>query len=64
MSKPSLGLERVNFFIEPQVKKALVWLAARRGTTFSEVIRMACKQYAVQEVNKERETTQQLTVDE
>lgn len=55
MTKSSLGLERVNFFIEPSVKKMLLWIAKRRGTTMSEIIRAACKDYAVKEARTELE---------
>lgn len=39
--------ERVNFHIQPEVLEALKRLATMRGTTYSELIRAACRQYVL-----------------
>jgi len=55
MSRRALGHTKVNVFIDPTVLSALRWLAKARGTSYSELIRTAAKQYVLQEISKERE---------
>ena len=38
---------KINFLIQPKVLKALKLLARQRGTTYSELARVACREYAV-----------------
>ena len=55
MTRPSLGLTKVNFHIDPIVLDGLKWLATNRGTSYSELLRIAAKQYVVQEIKAEQE---------
>lgn len=54
MARPSLGLSKINFYLDPKVLDAYKWLATQRGTTYSELIRAAALAYIVDEINKER----------
>ncbi len=49
MPRPTSGNIRVNFYIDPRVLAALRKLARRRGTTYSDLIRMATNAYVISE---------------
>jgi hypothetical protein len=55
MPRPSLGLEKVNFFCEPSVLRGLKWLAKARGTSYSELLRAATKQFVIEGISAEQE---------
>ncbi len=50
MPRPPSGNIRVNFYIDPRVLAALRKLARVRGTTYSDLIRMATNAYVISEV--------------
>ncbi len=50
MPRPPSGNIRVNFYIDPRVLAALRKLARRRGTTYSDLIRMATNAYVISEL--------------
>ena len=54
MPRPSLGLSKINFFCDPTVVKGLKWLAQSRGTTYSELLRSASKEFVLREIRKEQ----------
>ena len=54
MAKQPSNNIRVNVFIPAKTLKALRTLAARRGTSYSELVRTACRDYAVTELSKEK----------
>lgn len=62
MPRPSLGLQKVNFHIDPTVLHALRWLADSKGTSYSELLRIAAKEYVFQELKKEQEVIAALAV--
>jgi len=44
--------ERINFYFDKQVLGALKKLASLKNTTYSELIRVACREYVVREGQK------------
>ena len=56
MARPKTDNVRINTFMEPKILHALKTLARRRGTTYSQLIRDACRAYVVAELKKEKET--------
>ena len=44
--------ERINFYYDEQVLEALKKLAVLKNTTYSELIRIACREYVVREGQK------------
>jgi hypothetical protein len=54
VARPSLGHEKVNFYCDPAVMRGLRWLAKARGTSYSELLRLAAKQYVVTEIAVEQ----------
>lgn len=54
MARPSMGLTKVNFYADPTIISGYRWLAKARGTTYSELLRIAAKQYIVEEIRKEQ----------
>lgn len=55
MPRHALNLVKVNFFLDPAVLQGFKWLANARGTTYSELLRIAAKEYIVSEIRKEQE---------
>lgn len=55
MARPKTDNKRINVFMEPKVLDALKVLAKRRGTTYSELIRTAAREYVVTELKRERD---------
>ena len=58
MARPKTDNIRVNIFMEPKVLHALKTLATRRGTTYSQLVRDACREFAVTQLKAERNTEQ------
>lgn len=54
MPRPRTENVRVNVFMEPKVLRALKMLAKRRGTTYSQLIRDASREFVVVELKKEK----------
>lgn len=47
MVRTSTGQVRINFHIQPDVLAALKRIASLRGTTYSDLIRLACREYVL-----------------
>lgn len=54
MARPKTDNERINVFMQGDVMKALRYLARRRGTSYSELIRIAAREFVIREVPKEK----------
>jgi len=55
---------RLNLYFDSRVLEAILRMAEARGTTYSEVIRMACREYVLKhggDVVKESVTMKELT---
>ncbi len=57
MARPKTDNVRINTFMEPKILHALKTLAKRRGTTYSQLIRDACRQFVIRELKREKEAT-------
>lgn len=55
MARPNTDSERVNIYIPRRVMKVLRALAKRRGTTYSELVRTATREFVIAEAKKEQE---------
>jgi len=44
--------ERINFYFDEQILEALKKLAILKNTTYSELIRVACREYVIREGQK------------
>lgn len=52
MTRTPTGQTRINFHVHADTLAALKLIAARRGTTYSELIRMACREYVLKQGQK------------
>jgi metal-responsive CopG/Arc/MetJ family transcriptional regulator len=52
MPRIKSGNERINILIPPNVLRGLKVLAAKRGTTYSELMRIACREYLRRELSQ------------
>lgn len=53
MSRTSVGnRSHVHFYLDEQIFEGMKLVAARRNTTYSELIRTACREYLVREAAK------------
>jgi hypothetical protein len=55
MAKPKSGMIKTNLFIDPKVQNGLQYLAGRRGTSFSALVREAMRNYLIEALREERE---------
>lgn len=49
MTRVSAGNDKINIYFNAQVLAALKRMALARGTTYSELIREACREFVLQE---------------
>lgn len=53
MTRTRIGnRERINFYFDEQILEALKNLAIMKNTSYSELIRVACREYVVREGQK------------
>ena len=50
-----MAKSRINFILPDNMLAACKTLAARRGTSYSEIIRVALRQYLVEELKREKD---------
>ncbi len=48
MAKPRSGMVKSNLFIDPKVQKGMQFLAKKRGTTYSALVREAMRAFLVE----------------
>ncbi len=51
---------RVNFYFDTEVFDGMKWLAVLKGTTYSELIRQACREYIARHTAQAETDKQQL----
>ena len=54
MPRVPSGMVRINLFVQPKVLQVFKTLAQRRGTTYSQLMREALRNYALEEVKIEK----------
>lgn len=55
MSKPKSGMVKSNLFIDPKVQKGLQFLANKRGTSYSALVREAMRKFLIDALIAEKE---------
>ena len=55
MAKPRSGMVKSNLFIDPKVQKGMQFLAKKRGTTYSALVREAMRAFLVEALLEEKE---------
>lgn len=55
MAKPKSGMVKSNLFIDPKVQKGLQFLANKRGTTYSALVREAMRNFLITALLEEKE---------
>lgn len=58
MPRAPTGMTRINLFIQPQILRVFRKLAKRRGTTYSQLMREALREYALAQGRKEKEQSE------
>ncbi len=58
MAKPRSGMVKSNLFIDPKVQKGIQFLAERRGTTYSALVREAMRDFLISALREEKEIAQ------
>lgn len=61
MAKPRSSMIKSNIYIDPKVQKGIRYLAAKRGTSYSELVRQAMRVFLIDELKKERDITEVLS---
>lgn len=52
MTRQTIGQTRINFCVHKPVLEALKHIARLRGTTYSDLIRVACREYVLKYAEK------------
>lgn len=60
MTRTPTGQTRINFHCPEMILEALKAIASRRGTTYSELIRVACREYVLKQGQRIAEEQQQI----
>lgn len=55
MAKPRSGMVKSNLFIDPKVQHGLQFLAKKRGTTYSALVREAMRGFLINALREEKE---------
>ena len=55
MAKPRSGMVKSNLFIDPKVQNGLQFLAQKRGTTYSALVREAMRSFLIEALLEEKE---------
>lgn len=58
MAKPRSGMVKSNLFIDPKVQRGLQFLADRRGTTYSALVREAMRAFLIDALKEEKEVAE------
>jgi len=58
MAKPRSGMVKSNLFIDPKVQKGMRYLAKRRGTSYSALVREAMRSFLIDALRKEKDIAQ------
>lgn len=54
MAKPKSGMVKSNLFIDPKVRKGMRYLAAKRGTSYSALVREAMRKFVIEALTEEK----------
>jgi len=54
MAKPKSGMVKSNLFIDPKVQKGMRFLAQRRGTSYSALVREAMRGFLIEALKEEK----------
>ena len=55
MAKPKSDMVKSNLFVDPKVQRGMHFLAEKRGTTYSALVRDAMRYYLIDELRREKE---------
>lgn len=58
MAKPRSGMVKSNLFIDPKVQKGIQFLAERRGTSYSALVREAMRNFLIEALKEEKEVAE------
>lgn len=61
MPRTKSNLVKHNMYLDPQVMKALRWVAQRRGSNVSELTRQALREFALEALAKEKQDVETLS---
>ena len=55
MAKPRSSMVKSNIYIDPKVQKGIRYLAAKRGTSYSQLVREAMRTFLIDALKEEKE---------
>lgn len=58
MAKPRTGMIKSNLFIDPKVQKGMQFLAERRATSYSALVREAMREFLIKALREEKEVAE------
>lgn len=61
MAKPKSSMVKSNIYIDPKVQKGLRYLADKRGTSYSQLVREAMRKFLIDALREERDHAEVLS---
>lgn len=61
MAKPKSSMVKSNIYIDPKVQRGIRYLAAKRGTSYSQLVREAMRAFLIDELKKEKDVNEVLS---
>ncbi len=61
MAKPRSSMVKSNIYIDPKVQKGLRYLADKRGTSYSELVRQAMRKFLIDALREEKDNAEVLS---
>jgi len=61
MPRTKTGMTKINLYIQPEILRGLKFIADKRGTNYSGIIRDACRAFVISELRVEKDIAE--TVD-
>jgi len=58
MAKPRSSMVKSNIYIDPKVQKGIRYLANKRGTSYSELVRQAMRKFLIEALREERDNAE------
>jgi hypothetical protein len=61
MAKPRSSMVKSNIYIDPKVQKGLRYLADKRGTSYSQLVREAMRKFLIDALREEKDHAEVLS---
>ena len=61
MAKPRSSMVKSNIYIDPKVQRGIRYLAEKRGTSYSQLVREAIRKFLIEALREEKDHAEVLS---